>query len=317
MSNSNLRDQRLDWRPSNLWGLAYAALAIAATSAAVAMSMSSWTSVWFVGQLTLACCYLSWFSLVHEAGHRTLFRSRVANTALGHLAGFLAFLPFSTWQPIHRLHHRWTGWQDLDPTTAVLTPRPRSWLVRGVVAVCWFLWLPLFSILYRAGNYWNLPRLWRLFPYAGTRLRITCCVLLYAAGYLAIGWWVGWAAIGRATGVALLVTLIMQDLLILSQHTHIPMPVSQGAAVRPVPAGLQEQYTRSLVFPSWFSRWVLIGFDAHELHHAYPRIPGYFLHQVARPTTNAMPWWLWVWRARRIRGDILLFQNRDQTGLPI
>ncbi|MFO0902355.1 MAG: fatty acid desaturase [Pirellulales bacterium] len=305
------------WKPSNGWGLVYSGIALATTGLGVGMSLSSWTSLWLIGQLVLAFCYLLWFSLVHEAGHRTLFRSRAANTVIGHLSGFLAFLPFSTWQPIHRLHHRWTGWQDLDPTTAVLTPRPRSQLQRGAVTVCWFLWLPLFSILYRAGNYWNLPRLWRLFPDVGTRWRMTLCVLLYAGGYAAIGWWAGWALVGRTTGVALLATLIMQDLLILSQHTHIPMPVSEGEAVRPVPAALQEQYTRSLVFPRWFSRWVLVGFDAHELHHAQPRIPGYYLHEIARPTANAMPWWLWVWRARRIRGDVLLFQNRDQTGLPI
>ena len=74
---------------------------------------------------------------------------------------------------------------------------------------------------------------------------------------------------------------------------------------------------RELIFPTWFSRWILLNLDAHELHHMYASVPGYHLHRLRQPTPNAIPWWLWLWRAKQIRGEILLFHNRDETGFLI
>lgn len=304
-------------RPTNWRGCIHGGFALLLSCAAVTLSLSENAGVWFAGQLLLAAAFLLWFALLHEAGHQTLFRSRGANQAAGHFAGFLALIPYSSWQPIHKLHHRWTGWQDLDPTTAVLTPRARPVVIRWTVNVCWFLWIPLFAVLYRIGNYWNLPRLWRIIPDKSTRWWIALCIACYLIGYGALLALCGAAMLAKTVGVALLLTLMAQDLLILSQHTHIPMPTSGGEKVRPWSAERQEEYTRSLEFPRWFSQWILLNLDAHELHHAHPRVPGYCLPELSRPTQNSLPWWLWVWRARRIRGEVLLFQNRDQTGHPI
>ncbi|MFO0868543.1 MAG: fatty acid desaturase [Pirellulales bacterium] len=304
------------WLPSNGWGTVYVLAAVALTAAGVALSTAEMTLVWLTGQVLLALAFLQWFALLHEAGHRTLFRTRWLNDVAGQLAGFLALIPLTSWRPIHARHHRWTGWQDIDPTTAVLAPqeRPRPRYQRWTVNICWALWIPLFSLLYRLSNYWHLPRLWRLLPTAGERRRMVVGAVIYLLGYAALVVWCGPLWLCRLLGCALFLTMVAQDLLILSQHTHIPQRCSHGEAVRPFSAAQQEVFTRSLVFPRWFSGWILLHLDAHELHHVYPRVPGYYLGQLARPTLNAMPWWQWVWRARRIRGDVLLFQNRDQTG---
>ena len=104
---------------------------------------------------------------------------------------------------------------------------------------------------------------------------------------------------------------------------RIPMQVADGATVRPFPATEQRQFTRSLVFPAWFARWILLNFDAHELHHAYPQIPGYRLVEFARETVvgptegRTVSWWRWMYESRRISGDQLLFQNSDETGYDI
>ena len=50
----------------------------------------------------------------------------------------------------------------------------------------------------------------------------------------------------------------------------------------------QEVFTRSLRFPGWLST-ALLGIDAHELHHMYPRVPGYRLRQIRYATQNEMP----------------------------
>ena len=64
---------------------------------------------------------------------------------------------------MHARHHKWTGWQDVDPTTAALVPRELQTVERVLVNVCWKFWIPLFSVLYRINNFWNWPRLETLF----------------------------------------------------------------------------------------------------------------------------------------------------------
>lgn len=301
-------------QPSNAWGTLYFGGALTLMALALALSLADQSWLWLIGQILLALSFLQWFALLHEAGHQTLFRWRWANRLAGHIAGFVTLIPFAAWRPVHARHHRWTGWQDVDPTTATLSPRHRPFFHAWIVNLCWALWIPLFSIVYRIGNYWHLARLWKMFPERGLRWRILLCALAYIVAYAILLIGLGPLQLLKYVGLGLLLTLMAQDLLILSQHTHIPMQLSAGQSVQPFPAREQEVFTRSLVFPRWFSHWILLNLDAHELHHVHPSVPGYFLDQLSRPTCNSMPWWLWVWRARLIRGDVLLFQHRDQTG---
>src|SRR4051794_34400476 len=85
----------------------------ALTAAAVALCFSSSWIAWLAGEALLAIALVQWFIVLHEAGHATLFRTRWANTVVGHLAAFLALVPFASWRRVHALHHVWTGWQDL------------------------------------------------------------------------------------------------------------------------------------------------------------------------------------------------------------
>jgi fatty acid desaturase len=256
---------------------------------------------------------VEWFVLLHECGHHTLFRRRGWNTAAGHVAGFFALIPFGVWTHVHRLHHKWTGWQDLDPTTATLVPRDRGPFERGVVRFCWKFWVPMFATVYRVGTFWNPARLAGYAAAArhGRQLIFGCMAVL--AVYVAVAAWLGPVMLLRCAGLAILVAFVLEDLLILSQHTHVPMNVSDGGRVAPHAALEQERFTRSLRLPRAISRAVL-HFDAHELHHMYPFVPGYRLRDIAYEPQNEIGWREWVVEARRIPGDVLLFQNRRQTG---
>ena len=117
-------------------------------------------------------------------------------------------------------------------------------------------------------------------------------------------------------GVAVLLSLVVEDMLLLSQHTHIPQNVSGGADVRPFPTVEQEVFTRSLVFPSWLSS-LLLHIDAHELHHMYPFVPGYRLTGIPYETENEIGVWTWIRRARALPGEVFLFQNRLESGVDI
>ena len=306
-----------DFRPADGTGLAFTGWAAAATAAGGWLATREPALPWAAGQLVLAAAFLQWFALLHECGHGTLFRTRRLNDAVGPVAGFFALIPFRCWKPIHARHHKWTGWQDLDPTTAALVPRPLGRFERLAVNVCWRCWIPIFSVLYRTGNYWNLARLFRLIgPKPAEARAIVVDAAAVAAVWAAAAVALGPAAFVRAAGPALLLTLVVQDVLLLSQHTHMPMHLSRGRDVEPYAAPAQGPFTRSLRLPGWLSR-MLLHFDAHELHHLYPAVPGYRLPEVRRPVRNEVSWATWVPAARAVPGEVFLFQNRDRSGFDV
>ena len=111
-------------RPSNPAGtLAIAAVAVT-TGLGIALAVQPQALLWAAGQLVLALALVQWFVVLHECGHDTLFRTRRLHPVVGRLAGFFRSFPTPAGRAIHGRHHRWTGWQDLDPTTAALVPRP-------------------------------------------------------------------------------------------------------------------------------------------------------------------------------------------------
>ena len=115
-------------------------------------------------------------------------------------------------------------------------------------------------------------------------------------------------------GVAIYLSWVITEIIILSQHTHIPQKKAGEKDVRPYRYEEQPIFTRSLRFPRWFSKIVLLNFDAHELHHAFPTIPGYDLSKFPYDAANEISWWSFVWRSRLMRADVFLYQDRNDTG---
>jgi fatty acid desaturase len=303
-------------RPSNAAGSGVILIALGATALAIALSMRDELWLWLAGQIILAIALVQWFAILHECGHETLFRSRRIHGVVGQLAGFFSLIPFYNWKRVHGRHHKWTGWQDVDPTTATLVPRELRRAERILVNVCWRYWIPLFSVLYRINNFWNWPRLRTLFEKSEDRRRLLVSSIGLVVVYLALVVLVGPLALIRLIGLGVLLSLIAEDLLLLSQHTHIPQQLSHGEPVRPFPTIEQEVFTRSLVFPRWLSA-LLLHIDAHELHHMYPFVPGYRLGGIAYETENEIGVWTWVRRARAMPGELFLFHNRLETGADI
>ena len=303
-------------RPSDGAGSAVILAAVGATALALALSMRPELWLWLAGQVILAVALVQWFAILHECGHETLFRSRRIHGVIGQVAGFFSLIPFYNWKRVHGRHHKWTGWQDVDPTTATLVPRELSRAERVLVNVCWRFWIPLFSVLYRINNFWNWPRLRSLFEKSEDRRRLAASSIALVVVYAAVVALVGPGALLRLIGLGVLLSLVAEDLLLLSQHTHIPQRLSHGEPVRPFPTIEQEVFTRSLVFPRWLSA-LLLHIDAHELHHMYPFVPGYRLGVIVYETENEIGVWTWVRRARAMPGELFLFHNRLETGADI
>ena len=303
-------------RPTDAAGATVALSCIAITASGVSLSLSPRWWLWATGQLLLALSLVQWFALLHECGHETLFRSKRLHAPLGQLAGFFALIPFRNWKSVHRRHHKWTGWQDIDPTTQALVPRELGRVERAIVNVAWRCWIPMFSVVYRINNFWNWPRLKALFAKREDRRALGVNMVGLLVIYVAIVVFLGPATSLRLFGVALVAAFAAEDLLILSQHTHIPLQLSGGDEVRPFPTIEQEVFTRSLVFPRWLSA-ILLHIDAHELHHMYPFVPGYRLGEVEYETENEVGLLAWIRGAHALPGDLLLFHNRLETGADI
>ena len=303
-------------RPSDALGAAVSLGAAGLTAISIVLSARSEWWLWLLGQVALALALVQWFAILHECGHETLFRTRRLHAYAGQLAGFFSIIPFFNWKRVHGRHHKWTGWQDVDPTTETLVPRELKTVERVLVNVCWRYWIPLFSVLYRINNFWNWPRLCSLFENPKDRRGIALNSVGLVITYGAIVALIGPAALLRLVGLGALLSLVAEDLLLLSQHTHIPQQLSHGEPVRPFPTIEQEVFTRSLVFPRWLSA-ILLHIDAHELHHMYPFVPGYRLGEVRYETENEVGLLAWIKGAHALPGDLLLFHNRLETGADI
>lgn len=303
-------------RASNSAGCVLLSAATLLTVSGVVLSLQSNWLVWLLGQVVFAVALVQWFALLHECGHGTLFRSKALHAGVGRVAAFFSFIPFYCWKRVHGRHHKWTGWQDLDPTTAALVPRALGRGERMLMNVCWKYWIPLFATLYRVNNFWNLPRLRSLFFKQEDRRRIAISIITFLLAYAAVATIVGPWMLLRVAGLASLLAFIVEEFVILSQHTHIPQLLSRGKQVSPFPAFEQDRFTRSLILPSWISA-MLLHIDAHELHHMYPSVPGYRLRGIRYDTPNEIGWWRWVRGARALPGETLMFHNRTETGAGI
>ena len=87
------------------------------------------------------------FMAVHETAHKTAFRSRGLNVAVGYLSAFIIGLPYEYYSLFHWDHHRYTQDPDKDPELIVgVKPTSDTQLAiaySGLLQVAGRLWLML------------------------------------------------------------------------------------------------------------------------------------------------------------------------------
>lgn len=289
---------------------------IGLTIFSIYLSTSEKTGVWLLGQLFFAFSILQWFVLVHDFGHYYFFKSRIANWIWGHIASVFCLVPFVPWSAIHEKHHVWTGWQNKDPTMESTLSQFATPSRRFLVRWAWWLCIPLISLSFSLKNFWNLWRLRKLFPHQ----RNLFFGFLFSLALMTICFCIIFPRIPnffKLWALGYYLFLVMADPLLLSQHSHVPQKIALDENVRPVPVYEQENYSRSLVFPNWVSKFVLLNFDAHGTHHVWPTIPCYFVDRVRVKCENDMPWWVWLKRVKMLPADRIIFSSRETTGWDI
>jgi fatty acid desaturase len=266
----------------------------------------------FSAIILLAVGGLQSFIVMHECGHGTMFSSPWLNRWILHIAGFFAMVPGVAWKTVHHQHHLWTGWKDRDPTTSLVLPGNLPSSKTSLINFAWKFHIPIFNLMYRLGNFWNLARLVRLYP--NQRLALGCNILSYFAVYS----FLFLRSDSRQLAIAICVVylhLYLSEPIMLSQHTHIPQRLAAGQKVRRFVPWEQEVFTRSVSVPRWVAKMVLFNFNAHELHHIFPKIPGYMLHRIKCKTENSVSLLEWMRTSRALNGSDLLFKSREATGI--
>jgi fatty acid desaturase len=197
------------------------------------------------------------FCPFHECAHRTAFRTRWLNAALGRFIGVLIFRPYDNYRVFHWEHHRFTQDPGRDPE--LYFPKPRS---LGAYALTLtglpYLRRRLADMLVlatgRADKPWMVP---------GERRRLIAEARAHLAIYLVLAA----VSIAHASPAALLVWLLpflagqafLQPYL-LAEHTGC--------------AHTRDSLTNTRTTLTWaLVRLFAWNMPYHAEHHAYPAVP--------------------------------------------
>lgn len=276
------------------------------------LSFSSALWPYLVGQLLLSVFFAQCFILLHECGHLNFFKTRFLNQLMGNVFGFLTMIPFYTWQHMHHLHHKWTGWRDKDPTTEKTVEPSKSPVMRHVANFSWRFFIPIFYMVYKISNYWDLKKIKR-FVNATRYRRSVQAVVTYLIIYVLLAVFFGHFMVSYVLP-AFLVSLIWKELIILTQHSHVEIPISNGAEVRPVAYKDQIPFTRSFYTSRWVEEYLLFNFNYHEAHHVYPGLPAYWLSKVDIGTPRSPYYCEWFKQAKAMKGEDYIFRTSKHTG---
>jgi omega-6 fatty acid desaturase (delta-12 desaturase) len=285
--------------PDNLVGFVQCFTTLAPLAALwVALAVADSLIVTVAATAIMSLFLLRAFSLMHECGHASLFRSPTLNRAAGFVFGVVSGMPQYVWAQHHRFHHATNGnWAKYRGPLAILsvdeyaalTPARRNAYVRERQLVM----APLAGLLYMIVN----PRLtwlkgtarlaWHVAsgrnaqdfktPYwtsAAEYRHMTLNNLVLLSGWGAMCWWLGPALFfavyltsGALAGAAGIVLFTVQHNFEHSYATGDEGWSCDEAAIHG---------TSFLVLPAWLN-WFTADIGYHHVHHLCARIPNHRL----------------------------------------
>ncbi|MGK0367704.1 MAG: omega-6 fatty acid desaturase (delta-12 desaturase) [Thermoproteota archaeon] len=294
-----------NFKRSNIMGFKHLTLPIL-LAVIMFYTLNAKPSFYILGQLCGTIFFAQCFILLHELGHRSMFKSSLLNTFFGHIASLFVFIPYYNWLEIHDLHHKWTGYRDKDPTTEKTFDDRLSGGQVGLINFCWKFFIPLFTLGYRFGIYWKAEKLKRHLP-RPQYLRCLVSMFSYVLIYIFLFFYFGDSIIKLLP--AIFISMSITDIISLSQHSHIRMLNSEGKDVKPLRYLDQIKFSRSLIFPSFISNYLLMNVNFHEAHHAYPGLPCYHLPKMEIENVNSYTFWPWIKTVKNIPGVDFVFKS--------
>lgn len=284
------------------------------TGAAIYLSFYGDALLWFGGQILLAVNLFQWFVLHHDLVHDSLFRTKFLNTIFGHLSSIPTLMPYHSFKLSHHQHHIWTGWRDKDPTSPQMyLKQPPSWAIK-VVNFCWKFWIPLMAPLFVLQNFWGLNRLFRTFPKATDKRNVLFSMFVIIVTY-SILFILLPAIMLKVWLLSFFMFLLISDLVLMSQHTHIDGHFANENEVKAFRYSDQTKFTRTIVYPKFVSRFIFYHFDKHAVHHQYPGVPTYYLGNLPVPKELNIGWWEWLKKAKSLSAYELIYSSPSESGV--
>jgi fatty acid desaturase len=236
------------------------------------------------------------FMVVHETAHKTAFRSRGLNLALGHLSSFAVFLPYEYYCLFHWDHHRYTQDPARDPELlSVPIPRSDTQLAiaySGLRQVAFRVALLLrHALTGNAASPW-IPE--------SKRHVIVREARLYVAGYVVLLL----ASLVLHTSILLWVWIVP---VLVGQSFLRPYLYAEHTGCERTRSAFQNTRT---TYTGMFVKWFAWNMPYHVEHHAYPSIPFHALPKLNEIVADQIVYrgpgylavtretWAWFRRAR-------------------
>lgn len=263
--------------------------------------------IWFIAQIFLGINILQWFFLLHDLAHGHYFTNKKVNILIGHVASIFVILPFYPWKYIHRTHHLWVGFKDKDPTQNLLTRKDIPLKKEKIINFCWKYWIPVCTLSFSFDNFWNIKKLDAMYPEKKYKNYFSIFLPAFVQFYFFIS--MGPLHYLKVWGLAYLIFLVLCDPLLLSQHSGKKQMLALDNKVSMIHFKDQDEYTRSLKFPSFIEKVILLGFNHHSLHHLIPTMPGYHLVEMNFTDDTSEDWKTWLTEAKKMSGVELLYSD--------
>lgn len=296
-------------KPKNSLAFLIIAFEILVTSLSIHLSLYPNLLIQIFGGFLFGVSILRWAIINHDTAHDCFFKQRWLNDIFGHLSSVFVILPFYSYRFVHDGHHVWSGWNDLDPDLdSTLPEMARGWR-KNVLNFCWKYWIPIFTPFLPFSGYWNIKRLFKIFPNKKQKIQVLSSMLFLVSTYSLLFIFFDLFQLIRLLP-GFVVFLIFADPILVAHHMLIPQKRSQGQKVKPFPFYEQDQFARHIVYPKWFARYVFLNFNAHSDHHIFPKLPLYHLHKIHHDgSMNEVNWLDWIKLAKSKTAEELCFMN--------
>jgi fatty acid desaturase len=236
---------------------------LAATGTSVVLALGTWwlLPAMVVHGIALSSC----FAPLHEAVHRTVFTSRLANDILAAVMGAVIVLPAYWYRLFHMEHHRFTQIPGRDPE--LLIKKPETLAEYLIYVSGWHYWhRQLRNLLRNAlgevhGRF--VPE--RQHPAVRREARLHVALYLVLAALVAAGWtWPLWL-----WALPILLGQPFLRLYLLAEHTGCPENDDIWVNTR-------------TTISNPVVRWLMWNMPYHAEHHAFPAVPFHALPALHR-----------------------------------
>ena len=232
------------------------------------------------GIFLFAFVLLHAYLFLHEATHSAVSHNKIINNLVGHICGLMILMPFLARQRSHILHHIWTGHPIGDPANKRLIQRFSviNQKQKRNLEWIWSSWIPLFTLNDRVGLWKDAFREKKIGNTSKRILKEIQVVYLYGVAYLIFGGIL--VQQGHLLSFisfyfpALVIQFFLEELTNSPHHAEAPLIDENDKAL---PYWEQDKVTHSCKsLPIW-SKYVLLNFNLHTVHHFYPWAPWYQL----------------------------------------